>query len=304
MSETKSSTASPSALFRQLKAKLSSLEKQMVKTKNTMLQLEEAMKNGSTIKRPGRPKKAASAKAKSATAKRRPGRPKKAASAKAKPATAKRKPGRPKKAASAKAKPATAKRKPGRPKKAASAKAKPATAKRKPGRPKKAASAKAKSATAKRRPGRPKKAASAKAKSATAKRRPGRPKKAVSAKAKTVRAKASSRTAKATKAKTAGRRKRATKFSEWDQFVIGTIKTAGYPLLSTELLGFAGKQNSVSGKPMSAADLKNKVARSLHKLANVKKMLAKVKAPGRGFYYATKNMMESKNKVKKEFKRS
>jgi predicted flap endonuclease-1-like 5' DNA nuclease len=138
----------------QAEAKTALIEVEALKSELAILRAGAPVKEVSTKRSAGRPKKAATAKP---AAKRSPGRPKKAVKGTAAPTAAEPVvPTAAESAAPTAAEPAAGKRGPGRPKKTSTA-TKPA-AKRRAGRPKKAATA-AKPAEegAKKRPGRPRK---------------------------------------------------------------------------------------------------------------------------------------------------
>jgi hypothetical protein len=194
-------------------------------------------------------------------------------------------PGRPKKSETAQTadKP---KRGPGRPRKSETAQTadKP---KRGPGRPRKSETAQP-ADKPKRGPGRPRKSETAQP-ADKPKRGPGRPKK-------------SETTAKkATKKKRTRKKTGGYKLSNWDTFIIGAIDSAKKPLINSELLEVAQKDDISNG--MSEDDVKVKISQSIHKLANKRSTLSKTKYEGRGYAYATENMVFSNGKLKKEYTR-
>ena len=178
------------------------------------------------------------------------------------------------------------KRGPGRPKKSETAQAadKP---KRGPGRPRKTETAQA-ADKPKRGPGRPRKTETAQA-TDKPKRGPGRPKKS------------ETKAKKATKKKRTRKKTGGYKLSNWDTFIIGAIDSAKKPLINSELLEEAQKDDISNG--MSEDDLKVKISQSIHKLANKRSTLSKTKYEGRGYAYATENMVFSNGKLKKEYTR-
>ncbi len=175
---------------------------------------------------------------------------------------------------------------PGRPKKSETAQTadKP---KRGPGRPRKSETAQT-ADKPKRGPGRPRKSETAQP-ADKPKRGPGRPKK-------------SETTAKkATKKKRTRKKTGGYKLSNWDTFIIGAIDSAKKPLINSELLEVAQKDDISNG--MSEDDVKVKISQSIHKLANKRSTLSKTKYEGRGYAYATENMVFSNGKLKKEYTR-
>ena len=259
-------------------SELRKLSFQMARTQNTIDELQ-AQLDSALVELPEAPVSSNQPKKK-----RGPGRPKKSETAQAadKP---KRGPGRPKKSETAQAadKP---KRGPGIPRKTETAQAadKP---KRGPGRPRKTETAQA-ADKPKRGPGRPRKTETAQA-TDKPKRGPGRPKKS------------ETKAKKATKKKRTRKKTGGYKLSNWDTFIIGAIDSAKKPLINSELLEEAQKDDISNG--MSEDDLKVKISQSIHKLANKRSTLSKTKYEGRGYAYATENMVFSNGKLKKEYTR-
>jgi hypothetical protein len=141
----------------------------------------------------------------------------------------------------------------------------------------------------KKKRGRPaKKAASAKKpaiKTKTIKaKKPGRPKKVI-------------RTIKKSKKPV---EKKGYKLSPWDSLVMNSIKDAGKARISQEILDYVSIKMKESGKSVTDAEVKNKVIRSLQKLANRRKELKKVPYAGKGFAYALPEWFDEKGKLNKD----
>jgi hypothetical protein len=99
---------------------------------------------------------------------------------------------------------------------------------------------------------------------------------------------------KATRKKTAKkkapkrRKKRVTsgyRLSEWDQFLIDTIKENNLPMSTAELQEAATRMVTEKRLEMTEEDIKGKIARSLQKLANRRKDLGKAPGRGKGYVY-------------------
>ena len=88
---------------------------------------------------------------------------------------------------------------------------------------------------------------------------------------------------------------------EWDRLMIKGIHEAKQPLINSELLEVAMK--SPLGKKAGEKESRLMISRTIHKLVNRKPILKKVDYDGRGNAYATEGMVDTKGKVKKEFKR-
>jgi len=76
------------------------------------------------------------------------------------------------------------------------------------------------------------------------------------------------------------------KLSEWDQIMIRSLEKAGAPLRKADLDEAFKRHPLAKQSKMSAEDVYIKVARVIHKLANVRKMLKKVNVEGKGYAYA------------------
>jgi hypothetical protein len=135
----------------------------------------------------------------------------------------------------------------------------------------------------KRKPGRPKGSANKKKK--TSKRGPGRP------------PKAKKETQAATKPAKRGPKER---LSEWDNFVIDSLKGKKQALTTSDFAAIAVKDSSIKS---GEAQIKVKLNRTLHKLANKKKMIAKVPHSGRGFAYALTNWLGSDGNLPSKYER-
>ncbi len=266
-------------------------------------------------KRRGRPRKiAATPVAEKPKAKR--GRPKKVTPIATTPAekTTPKQRGRPKKIATPTAVPSTAPKRRGRPKKTTTpAAVTPATAPKKRGRPKKVATAPAKTVrtapakTVRTAPAKVVRTAPAKATSTAPKKRRGRPKKQVVAKTpakKTVTPKSKAKPAKKPIAlDSSGRKARSLpgyRLSEWDTFILSNLEKAGKTLISDELYELAVTWNKDEKLGLTEPEIKGKLTRSVHKLANKRKELVKVPRVGRGFSYALTTWMGPKG-IKKKY---
>ena len=173
-------------------------------------------------------------------------------------------------------------------KKATSAAA-PAEPKRR-GRPKKVTTEATAPAEPKRR-GRPKKVTTEDSAPAAPKRR-GRPKKVVSTPA---------------APKVDGRKNRTVvggyKLSEWDQFIIDSLKDKQKVLINQELLDLAQEKVTKEKLDMDMVQIRGKLNRSLHKLANRRDDLIKVDFPGKGYAYGLPGWKSGPNDVKKKYRK-
>ncbi|MDX1666751.1 MAG: hypothetical protein R3350_05965, partial [Saprospiraceae bacterium] len=79
-----------------------------------------------------------------------------------------------------------------------------------------------------------------------------------------------------------------------------SIKEAGHALIIEELTEKAKKREDIK---LSEDKIKIKINQTLHKLANRKNLLKKVKHSGRGYAYALKEWETSKGDLPKKYQR-
>lgn len=138
-------------------------------------------------------------------------------------------------------------------------------------------------ATPKKKPG--PKPGKAKGKKKTSSRGPGRPPKKKEEKA----------------AKPKGKRGRpAGKLSEWDNLVLQSLKDKKKVLTTSDFAKIAVEDPSIKS---GEAQIKVRLNRALHKLANKQELLSKVDHPGRGFAYALRDWLDRKGNLPKKYER-
>ncbi len=71
------------------------------------------------------------------------------------------------------------------------------------------------------------------------------------------------------------------KLNDWDLFIIETIQNASEPLINKEIHDAAAK----AFPDETEEEIKGRISRSIHKLANKRKVLLKHRYEGRGFAY-------------------
>lgn len=99
--------------------------------------------------------------------------------------------------------------------------------------------------------------------------------------------------------------KRKRKLSEWDEFVLDTLKKSNTALISSELLEKAEKKNkrkSGSDK-LTDVQLKRKLNQVLHKLANKRGAIVKTQYEGKGFAYGLPEWYDDGGHLKAKFQR-
>ncbi|KGE88199.1 MAG: hypothetical protein ACE362_09805 [Phaeodactylibacter xiamenensis] len=88
------------------------------------------------------------------------------------------------------------------------------------------------------------------------------------------------------------------RLSEWDDFVLKSIKDKGKVLTTSELTKIGVANPEIK---LGAAQIKTKLNASLHKLANKKGLLAKVEHSGRGFAYALQEWVSASGELPKNY---
>jgi len=94
------------------------------------------------------------------------------------------------------------------------------------------------------------------------------------------------------------------RLSAWDSAILEGIEQAGKPLINNELLQLLEQKNKELGEGLDETDLKGKLNRSLHKLANKRQVIVKLQYEGRGYMYALQDWVSSNNKLKAAYKRN
>jgi hypothetical protein len=93
------------------------------------------------------------------------------------------------------------------------------------------------------------------------------------------------------------------KLSSWDQYVIDSIKQSDQIRITQEIIDFVRNKTIADKLNASEEEIKNKVTRSLQKLANRRNDIIKVPYKGKGFAYAIPAWFSSKGKLESKFKR-
>ena len=75
------------------------------------------------------------------------------------------------------------------------------------------------------------------------------------------------------------------RLSEWDLFIMNSIRDAKKPMVNADIMDMAKAKNKKDKVTMSDIDLRGKLNRSIHKLANKRRDLVKTNYPGKGYAY-------------------
>lgn len=109
----------------------------------------------------------------------------------------------------------------------------------------------------------------------------------------------------AIKSKTTKKRKKAKgyRLSEWDTALMEGLKKAKHPLINQELYQLLEDKNQKEQHGLDEKDIRGKLNRSLHKLANKREELIKVNHEGKGFAYALRRWVTPEGELKEKFER-
>lgn len=98
-------------------------------------------------------------------------------------------------------------------------------------------------------------------------------------------------------------KKRGYKLSETDNFVMRQLNDFQKPLIAAEIIYLAEEDAKAKGEQFDLDDFKIKLNRSIHKLANRRGDILKLRYEGRGFSYALPEWTSKDGKLKKKFSR-
>ncbi len=93
------------------------------------------------------------------------------------------------------------------------------------------------------------------------------------------------------------------RLSEWDYFVLDSLKEARMTLVNSDFFKLAAKKIKIEGIEISRSQLHGKINRSIHKLTHKRGILIKVQFSGKGFAYALSNWLDENGKLLLSYKR-
>lgn len=101
-----------------------------------------------------------------------------------------------------------------------------------------------------------------------------------------------------------GKRKRVVKtdgyrLSDWDTFIMTSLEDTGRILRNADFYELAKEWIKTTGEEIDNTEIRGKISRSIHKLANKRGYIIKVKYPGRGNAYALPDWFTKDGKLKK-----
>lgn len=92
------------------------------------------------------------------------------------------------------------------------------------------------------------------------------------------------------------------KLSEWEKFLLDTLKTHDKLIPSSLLLDLGRDRAKTLGIKLSEKQLRAKISNNLHKMVNVKQMIKKYDKPGKGHAYALPEWFTDKGELKSKYK--
>lgn len=94
------------------------------------------------------------------------------------------------------------------------------------------------------------------------------------------------------------------KLSIWDQFILDTLSTKGITLINSEIYNLAKDYAQDNDIDISNVELRGKLSRSIHKLANKRGEIIKVEFPGKGYAYALQNWVDGNGELHQKYQRN
>lgn len=92
------------------------------------------------------------------------------------------------------------------------------------------------------------------------------------------------------------------RLSDWDLFIINTIRKSGKVMITSELMDKALSRVKKEKMDLDEVSLRGKLNRSIHKLSNRRGDLVKVEEyPGKGFAYGIPEWTNEDGKIREEF---
>jgi hypothetical protein len=93
------------------------------------------------------------------------------------------------------------------------------------------------------------------------------------------------------------------RLSEWDSFIINSLKKANKVLVNSDLMELGKEKVKKEKLKLDDIQLRGKLNRSIHKLANKRGKLVKVDFPGKGFAYGLEDWADKSGKVKAKYRK-
>jgi hypothetical protein len=97
------------------------------------------------------------------------------------------------------------------------------------------------------------------------------------------------------------RKKGGYRLSDWDNFILDTLQEEQKIMINADFLDKGIAWQNTQDNPMTPTEIKGKISRSIHKLANKRKAIIKVNFPGKGYAYALTNWVTKSGNLKKKY---
>lgn len=91
------------------------------------------------------------------------------------------------------------------------------------------------------------------------------------------------------------------RLSEWDKFIIDNLEDAQQVLINSQLMELAKEKVDRDNLKLDDIQLRGKLNRSIHKLANKRGELIKVDYPGKGFAYGLSEWADENGEVESRY---
>lgn len=90
------------------------------------------------------------------------------------------------------------------------------------------------------------------------------------------------------------------RLSGWDQVIVNGLEEKGKIMVNADFFERAMQYNNEAGHGLDESDVRGKVSRSLHKLANKRGDIIKVNFEGKGYAYALPGWLKPSGELKKK----
>ncbi len=97
------------------------------------------------------------------------------------------------------------------------------------------------------------------------------------------------------------RKKGGYRLSDWDNFVIGSLERAGRVLINADFFDLALQFARENNKDLDEKQIRGKISRSIHKLANKRGEIIKINFEGKGFAYALSEWIDSNGRLPEHY---
>ncbi len=97
------------------------------------------------------------------------------------------------------------------------------------------------------------------------------------------------------------KQKRGYRLSEWDLFILEKLEEKGHILVNADFFDLALPFVKEKNLDLDDTQIRGKISRSIHKLANKRNEIIKTNFPGKGYAYGLKSWFNAQGKLKKKY---